>query len=237
MLGCMSQTKQENGFLNLIFNILIPVVILNKASDKIGAVLALVIALAFPLVYGLYDLYQKRKWNPLSVLGFTNVLVTGSLAVLGLGGMWFAVKEAFFPFLIGVFVWYSASKDNPFIRSFLLNPNTLNVDAIEEKLKANQKENDFLRHLQLSTRLLACSFFISAALNFGLAQRIFTPLDSSLASEARSVALNQQIAQMTSWSTLVIVLPSMIFLVAILWYLLKGIRELTGLKTEEILKS
>lgn len=233
----MSQAKQENGFINLIFNILIPVLILNKASDRIGAALALLVALAFPLAYGLYDLYRKRKWNALSVLGFTNVLVTGGLAVLGLGGMWFAAKEAFFPFLIGVFIWFSAHKENPFIRDFLLNPRTLNVEVIEQKLRDQHKEADFLKHLQFSTRLLAISFFVSAALNFGLAQRIFTPLEPNLQSEARSVALNQQIAQMTSWSAVVIVLPSMIFLIGILWYLLKGIRELTGLKTDEILKS
>src|SRR6476661_3851756 len=107
MLGPMSQPKQEHGLLNLVFNILIPVLILNKGSAKIGSLPALIIALAFPLGFGLFDLYKKRKWNPLSILGFTNVMVTGSLAVLGLGGIWFSLKEAFFPFLIGAFVWWS----------------------------------------------------------------------------------------------------------------------------------
>lgn len=232
----MSQPKQENAFLNLAFNILIPVLILNKASVKIGAVPALLIALAFPLGFGLYDLYKKRKWNPFSILGFTNVLVTGGLAVLGFGGIWFSIKEAFFPFLIGVFVWLSSRKDNPLVKSFLLNAHTMNVELIDTKLKENQKEKEFLHHLQFSTKLLACSFFLSAALNFILAEKIFLPLAESLDAESRSVALNQQIADMTTWSAVVIVIPSMIFLVVILLHLLKGVRTLTGLKTEEILK-
>jgi hypothetical protein len=232
----MSEPKQENAFLNLIFNILIPVLILNKASAKIGAFNALVIALAFPLVFGLLDLYRKRKWNPFSLLGFTNVLVTGSLAVAGLGGLWFSIKEAFFPLLIGIFVFISSTRAKPFVKTFLLNGHTMHLELIEEKLKQNQKEGEFLRHLQFSTKLLACSFFLSAVLNFFLAQRIFLPLDANLDAEAKSQLLNQQIAEMTTWSSLVIVVPSILFLMVILWHLLKGIRELTGLQTDEILK-
>jgi hypothetical protein len=232
----MSQAKPENSFLNLIFNILIPVVILNKGSAQLGSLIALLIALAFPLTYGIYDLVKRRKWNAFSILGFTNVLVTGSLAVAGLGGIWFSIKEAFFPFLIGVFVWLSARRANPFVKTFILNPATMNVDKIEERLKANNKESEFQTHLATSTRLLAASFFLSALLNFVLAERIFTPLDPALDSEARAIALNQQIAQMTTWSTAVILIPSMIFLIGILWHLLRGIRQMTGMPTEEIMK-
>ncbi len=232
----MAEPKQENAFLNLLFNIIIPVLILNKGSAKLGAFYALVIALAFPLVFGLVDLYRKRKWNPFSLLGFTNVLVTGSLAVAGLGGIWFSIKEAFFPLLIGLFVWISSGRKNPFVSNFLLNAHTMHVDLIHEKLKEHQKEGEFLKHLQFSTKLLACSFFLSATLNFLLAERIFLPLDPTLDAEAKSQLLNQQIAEMTTWSSVVIVVPSIIFLMGILWHLLKGIRELTGLKTEDILK-
>jgi hypothetical protein len=232
----MAEPKQENAILNLLFNIAIPVMILNKASAKIGALNALIIALAFPLVYGLLDLYRKKKWNPFSLLGFTNVLVTGSLAVAGLGGIWFSIKEAFFPLLIGIFVWISSIRGKPFIKTFLLNPHTMQLDVIEEKLKEKQKEPEFHRHLQFSTKLLACSFFLSAILNFILAERIFLPLDATLDAEGKSQALNLQIAEMTTYSSFVIVVPSIVFLMFILWHLLKGIRELTGLQTDQILK-
>jgi hypothetical protein len=232
----MSQPKQENALVNLIFNIAIPVFILNKGSKVMGALPALLIALAFPLAFGLFDLYKKRKWNPFAVLGFTNVLVTGSLAISGFDGIWFSIKEAFFPFLIGIFVWISALKDKPLVQSFLMNAHTMNLDMIDEKLKAKQKETEFLKLLQLSTKLLACSFFLSAILNFALAEHIFKPLDAALDSEAKSVMLNEQIAEMTTYSFGVIVVPSMIFLMIILIHLLRGIGKLTGLETKDILK-
>lgn len=228
--------KSEHGILNLLFNVVVPAVILHKASNQIGPLPALIIALAFPLGFGIYDLWMKRKWNPLSILGFTNVLVTGSLAVLGLGGIWFSIKEAFFPFAIGVFVWISAKKEKPLIHAFLINHQTMHVDTIDEKLRENQKEKEFIEHLQFSTKLLSGSFFFSAILNFFLAQRIFVELDPQLDATALAVALNQQIGEMTAWAAGVIVVPSTCFLIYILWYLLKGIRDLTGLTTEQILK-
>lgn len=228
--------KPEHGILNLVFNVIVPAVILHKASNRLGPLPALLIALAFPLGFGIYDLWKKKKWNPLSILGFTNVLVTGSLAVLGLGGIWFSIKEAFFPFAIGVFVWFSAKKEKPLIHAFLINHQTMHVDTIDTKLRENQKEKEFVEHLQFSTKLLAGSFFFSAILNFFLAQRIFVQLDANLDATALAVALNQQIGEMTAWSAGVIVVPSTCFLIYILWYLLKGIRELTGLTTEQILK-
>lgn len=232
----MHNQKPENGLWNILFTIVIPVLILNKLSPKLGALNALIIALAFPIGFGLFDLIRKKKLNWLALLGFINVTVTGSLAVLGLGGIWFSVKEAFFPGIIGIFIFLSAKGENPFIRSFLLNPHTMNVDTIENKLKENSKEPEFLRHLKISTQLLSYSFFLSALLNFLLAQRIFLPLDSDLDAEAKSQLLNQQIAEMHTWSFIVILVPSVLFLMGILWYLLKGIRELTGLKSDEILK-
>jgi hypothetical protein len=158
------------------------------------------------------------------------------LAVLGLDGIWFSIKEAFFPAIIGVFVWFSASTKNPFIRTMLINPHTLNVDRIEEQLRQHQKEIEFEQLLRKGTQLLSFSFFFSALLNFVLAERIFLPLDPTLNAELKAQALNQQIAQMTTWSSVVILVPSVIILMGILWYLLKEIRILTGLKTEEILK-
>lgn len=228
---------KENGLINILFNVVIPVLILNKASTALGPVLALITALMFPLCFGIFDLWKKRTWNPFSILGFLNVTVTGGLALAGLDGIWFSVKEAFFPFIIGVFVWLSAKKEKPLVQTFLLNPQTMNLGLIDSKLEEHGKRHEFHQHLAFSTRLLSFSFFLSAILNFVLAQIIFKPLDTTLSDVDRSVQLNQQIAQMTSWSAVVIVIPSTLFLIYILWHLLKGIRHLTGLTTDQILKS
>lgn len=235
--GSPLEFRQDHAIINAIVSVVIPVVILHKLSTPWGPMKALIFALSFPLCYGLYDFYRKKRMNPISALGFINVLVTGSLAILGIGGVWFSLKEAFFPFIIGVFIWVSSLTEKPVVRTFLINPSVMNWDQILSRLQQNQKEAEFDRHVKLSTRLLAGSFFISTALNFTLALNIFSPLDPTLDETAKSIALNHQIAQMTSWSMIVIMVPLALILIFVLWHLLKGIERLTGLKMDEILKN
>ena len=74
-------------------------------------------------------------------------------------------------------------------------------------------------------------------LNFILAQRIFLSIDPNLQGEARSLVLNEQIAEMTKLSFAVIFFPSLGILGAIMYYLLNQLKVLTGLTLEEILPS
>lgn len=232
----MQTGSKENGILNILVNVVIPVMILNKLSTVLGPVQALILALAFPITYGIWDFTRNHKMNWFSFLGLLNVSVTGSLALLGLGGIWFAIKEASFPALIGVFVFISAFTKKPFVETLLLNPQLMDLDKIKDRLQQHNKETEFQHHLKLSTQMLSGSFFLSAVMNFVLAVKIFTPIDSRLDDTARSIALNEQIAQMTSYGMIVILLPTMLFLIFILWHLLSGIKDLTGLKTDDIMK-
>nr|BFD67075.1 hypothetical protein HAGR004_20970 [Bdellovibrio sp. HAGR004] len=236
----LSMSKQEppkeNGLLNIIFNIVLPVLILNKLSKFIGPFWALILALAFPLGYGAYDLIKRKKFNAFSALGLLNVLLTGGLALLGLNGFWFAVKEAAFPALVGLFVMGSAFTKKPFIETLFLNPALMKVDLLEERLKANGKQKDFHDHMKKATIWLSLSFAFSAVCNFVLARKIFTEIDPTLTTDAQSTLLNEQIAQMTTWSMAIIMVPSMLFLLGIFWYLMRGIKQHSGLSTEELLK-
>lgn len=230
------KAKPENGFLNILFNIILPVFILNKLSKVIGSFWALVLALAFPLGYGGYDLFKRRKTNAMSILGLLNVALTGGLALAGLTGIWFAVKEAAFPALVGLFVLGSAFSKKPFIETLFLNPAMMKVDLLESQLQQRGHQKEFHEHLRKATMWLSLSFAFSAVCNFVLASRIFTDIDSTLSAEMQSNLLNEQIAQMTTWSMAIIMVPSMIFLLGIFWYLLKGIKEFSGLRTEDLLQ-
>jgi hypothetical protein len=230
-----SSPPPENGLLNILFNILLPILILNNLSQKFGALAALGLALSFPLFYGLYDGIKRKKANFFSVLGVINVLLTGSLAVLGLGGTWFAVKEAAFPSLVGLFVLGSAFTQKPFIKTLFVNPQLVNIEVLMTRLQEKKKESEFALLMKQSTIWLSMSFFFSATLNFILARRIFLPLESSLDSDSQSVALNHQIADMTKWAMIMILIPSLLFLFTIFWRLLKKLGALSGLATDEIL--
>ncbi|MEK2645664.1 VC0807 family protein [Bdellovibrio sp. BCCA] len=228
--------QQENGLLNLIFNIVLPVLILNKLSKFIGPLAALLLALAFPLGYGAYDLVKRKKANAFSALGLLNVLLTGGLALLGLHGFWFAVKEAAFPTLVGLFVFGSAFTKRPFIETLFLNPSVMKVDLLEQRLAEHGKQAEFHEHMRKATLWLSLSFVFSAVCNFVLARRIFINIDTTLSPEAQSLVLNDQIATMTTWSMAIIMVPSILFLLGIFWYLMRGIKQYAGLSTEELLK-
>lgn len=231
------ETKPENSWLNLIFNIILPVLILNKLTKFLGPLNALLLALAFPLAYGAYDLWKRKKVNAFSALGLLNVSLTGGLALMGIHGFWFALKEAAFPTLVGLFVLGSAFTKKPFIEAIFLNPTIMKVDLLEEKLKEHNKQTEFHAHLRKATMWLSLSFVFSAICNFILARGIFTHIDPALSAEAQSVMLNEQIAKMTTWSMAIIMVPSMLFLLGIFWYLMRGVKEYSGLTTDELMKS
>lgn len=230
-----ANVKPENALLNILFNIVIPIFILNKVSKWIGPFWALIIALAFPLSYGIYDHIKRKKTNAISVLGLINVSLTGSLALSGLHGIWFAIKEAAFPLLVGFFVFGSAFTKKPFIATLFLNPQLIDVDKLQARLSERNAEPASHELLKKSTMWISFSFLFSATCNFFLATRIFGPISSDLTPDAQSVILNEQIAKMTGWSMAVIMLPSILFLVAIFVYLSKGLQKLSGLSEDELL--
>lgn len=226
---------KENTFLNIFCNILIPIFILNKGNRYLGPINSLLLAIIFPIAYGSYDLYQNKKFNVFSILGILNVAITGGLAIAGLGGIYFAIKEASFPGLIGIFVFVSAFTQKPFIETMFLNPTILKTHLIDEKLTDPEKRQKFKSHVRKSTVLLSLSFVLSAFLNFYLALKVFIPIPETLSLAERSTLLNEQIAKMTSLSVFVIMVPSMIFMLAIFWYLFHGIKSLTNIKAEELM--
>lgn len=235
-----NQVPRENPLLSLFFNILIPVFVLNQLTKRLGEdgpLIALLVGLSFPILYGVWDFWKRRQMNFISGLGIINILVTGGFALYKLEGIWFAVKEAAFPLLMGIVVWVTTFSEKTLIEAMLLNPQVMNTKLIEERVESANKKLEFRAHIQKCNFLLACSFFISSLLNFVLAYRIFQPINTALAETERAGVLNEQIAQMTWLSVVVITIPLMIFLIAILWYLLKGIHQMTSLTLDEVMHS
>ena len=229
--------KQQNSFSHILFSILIPVLILNKGHKYgLDAKLSVIIALSFPLFFTLKSLISSKKIDFISLLGLVNVLISGVLTLLTLGGIWFALKEAAFPLLIGCFVLGSSFTKSPFFKTLFLNPNTFDIVKVENKLDNDDKKEDFALLMKHLTQLLSLSFLLSACLNFALALHIFTPLSDSLSIVQKQELLNEQLSQMTLYALGIILVPSMIFLGALLYYSFKKINEITGLTANDLLK-
>lgn len=220
--------KRESLLLNIILSIAVPVFILSKLSDRLGARNALLLALAFPLGYGLYDAWRRRKFNFIAALGFLSTLATGGLGLMRLEPFWFAVKEASVPAIIGVMVILSQWTKRPLVRTFLLNDQVINLPRIQTALDERGNRSAFDRLLATSSWLLAASFALSAVLNFVLARYLITAMPDT-------VEFNAQYGKMLWWSWPVIVVPSMGVMIFILWRLVRGLQAITDLKLEEIL--
>ena len=228
----MTQTakKGESPLLSILINIVTPSLVLMKFSgeDKFGPVNALLVALAFPVLYGAYGFFRSRKFDFIPILGFVSVLLTGVIGLLALDAQWIAVKEAAVPALIGLAVLVSLYTPAPLVKKILLNDRLLNMQAIEAKITERDAQPVFEQRVKSASLLVAASFFLSSALNYGLAVVLLT-------AEPGTPAFNEQLGEMTALSFPVIALPSTFCLLFALWWLIKGLREVTGLAFEEML--
>ena len=222
--------KKESVALNLILNIIIPTLIMTKFSDEahLGPVRSILIALAFPLIYGIYDFIQRNKFNLFSLLGIVSVVLTGGITLLKLDPKYVAIKEAAVPAFIGVLTLISTFTRYPLVRVFLYNDAVIRTDYIAQELQARNNEAAFEQTLRFASMLVALSFFLSAVLNYVLAKWL-------VVSPPGTEAFAKELGKMTAYSYVVIVLPSMLFLMATLYYLVRQITRLTGLKFEQIL--
>lgn len=100
--------------------------------------------------------------------------LTGSLAVLNFGRRLVLDQEAAFPGLVGIFVLGSAWTTKPFIQTLILNPEIMNLELIEARVRANGEDHLLGRIARNATVFLALSFFLSSFLNFVVARRIFS---------------------------------------------------------------
>ena len=215
---------QNQGFLpNLAFNIIIPVVLMSYASadEYLGPAWSIVAALAFPLAYGLWDLKQSGKVNGFSILGIVSVLLTGGISLLKLPAEYIAIKEATIPALIGIAVLVTQATKKPLVKMLILNDQIINWPKLNEVLDAQNKQTLFKQKIKHCSYIVASSFFLSSALNYILAKVI-------LVSEPGTTAYTEELGRMTALSYPVIVIPSMVLLIAALWYLFSQIGKITG---------
>jgi hypothetical protein len=211
-------------------NIFLPAFILMKLSgpERLGEVNAFALALAIPFAYGAASAVRERKFNWLSALGLVNILLSGGLMFLKVGKAGFAIKEALTPALIGCVVLLGSRSESPFVKKLLYNEKIINVRRVDEMLLLEGRTGELDRLLTQATLILAASFFLSSALNFGLAWVL-------LQSPVGPVEFNQELGKMTALSWPVIVLPSMAVMGFALWHLGRGLRRLTGLDWDGVL--
>jgi intracellular septation protein A len=225
------QPQKKTGLLgNLAFNIIIPVVILTNLSgdEYLGPAWSIVAALIFPIGFGIWDLKQTAKINPFSVLGIVSVFLTGGISLLELPAEYIAIKEATIPAIIGIAVLITQKTSKPLLKVFVLSEQIINWQNLNQSLANSGTSDLFEKKMAISSYIVAASFFLSAALNYILAKVI-------LVSAPGTSEYTEELGRMTALSYPVIVIPSMLMLMAALWYIFSQIKKLTGEDLENFL--
>jgi hypothetical protein len=223
--------KRENLLLNLACNLAIPTFVLMQLSkDKwLGPQWGMIVALIFPLGYGIYDLVQRKKTNVFSIVGVLSVVLTGTLNQMKADGFWFAVKEAAIPTLFCAAILFSMRTKRPLVRELLWNDQIIDTARVETVLTERDRRGDLDRLLTRASLGLAFSFLLSAVLNFGLARWL-------LKSPPGTPEFNAELGKMNGLSLPVIMLPTMIVTMIVLWKLMTGLTHITGLELDDILR-
>lgn len=221
--------KKQNPLINILFNIVVPVVILSKFSNDnyLGPKLGLVVALAFPLGYFLWEWRREHKANFISILGFVSVLLTGIIGVFEFPSELIAYKEASVPFIIGLAVLISMKTPYPLVKKLLYNEDLMNMELINNRLEENDNSKAVERMLVNASYMVAASFLVSTILNFSLAKYL-------IHSPSGTPEFAEEMARMTALSYPVIALPSTLVLVFALFYVYNRLSKLTGLEFEQL---
>ncbi len=217
--------------LNLVCNLVLPTLLLTVFSkDKyLGPLWGLIVAVLFPVGYGIWDFATRRKMNFISIIGFVSVLLSGGFGLLKVDGFWFAVKDAAMPVVIGLSVILSLRTRQPLVKELLFNEQVIDVARVEAALAERDTRPAFERLMVRASYSLAATFFVSAAINFATARWL-------IRSEPGTEAFNAELGKMHSIGLVVMAVPAMIMMMIVLWRLIGGVQKLTGLDTDSILK-
>jgi hypothetical protein len=222
--------KKENIWVNLAFNIIIPAFILSKLSgdNYFGPTIGLIVALSFPLFYGLMDFRARHKVNIFSVLGVTSTLLTGTISLLELDPQYIAIKEATIPGIIFCAVLISTWTNYPLVEKLIFNDAIFDLEKLNAIIETKQMSKKLDAVLKNSSYLVASSFLFSSILNYILAKMI-------VVSSPGTEAYNGELGKLALYSYPVIALPCTLIMMASLFYLIHHLQKMTGESIEDFL--
>ncbi len=219
--------KKNNQRLSLMLNIIIPMIVLTKLSGEtyLWTTWWLIVALAFPLLYGIRE--RKKEWSRsfISWLGLFSVLMTWWIGLLKLPTERVAIKEAMVPWIIWlVLLWSLYTWHNLVEKMFSGILDTQKIfAALENKM---HHRHTWMRKL---TRWMIASFALSTVLNYILASWIVT-------SPAWTQAFNEEIWRLTGISFPAIALPATLILTVAMVIFLMNLSKVSGLEIEEMIQ-
>lgn len=215
--------------MQLLINFVLPTIVLLGLSDpsRLGPAKAMLLALAFPVVFEIYNLSRRRKSSVLSMVAIVGILVTGVVTLLGLSENWLAVRRSVPYVAIAIALLVSM-----LLKRSLLDwglSRLLDMDLV--RTKAEQKGTWQL----LQKRIAAIGYVVVALLTaVGVSAYVLTLV--VITAPTDTAAFNSEYVRLRVLSLPATTLPLLVGILAILMYLFTSIEKLTGLKAEDLVK-
>jgi len=246
-----SSQPEENPLMNILINVLAPVLILSWMSKEegkfyhLGPMWAMLAALALPVAYFIYHFVKYRKANTFSIVGILSVLLTGLITLYiwsddspehrAKAALFFGMKEAIFPLILGSLFLITHKAKTPMFNTFIYNDGIFEVRKIESIVQNKAKHADYNKLLWTSTLLFFGSFLLSSGLNLAVAFYYLSDLDPTAIDW--KIQYNDGIAKITGIGALIIAAPLLIIGGFILFRLINGLKKITDLELEQIIRA
>jgi hypothetical protein len=226
----MSEKKPSNPLLDLLLTVVVPSFLLDWGSEpqRLGPVWALVCASLIPVMFGIYCWWKKLGFNLFSIIGLAAIVVTGCLGLLKLDAFWVGVKEAAFPVILGILFPLSHRWKQPLVNALLLQPQIVNLKAMNAALKTETQHAAMNGLLKKSAWIICVTFMLSAVVNQVMAMRIVG------GTEPGSVPYNQALAKLNWVSLLGIGLPMAVVMVMMMLWFFRQLAQITGLDQSDL---
>jgi hypothetical protein len=214
----------------LVVTVAIPSVLLMFASgdDRLGPLWGLVVALLFPLGWGVYGMLRAGRVSALAVIAFVSIGLTGGVGLFQLEARWIALKEAAVPLLLGLAAIGTAHTRWALVPTLL--DRLLDPERVDAALHEQGTADRWQRLTVSSTRRIGAVFVVSAAVTWVLARVMVT-------SQAGTTAFNEELGRFTAVSFPAIALPMMVGMAWVLKGVLDGLEACTGAEVDDLLRT
>jgi hypothetical protein len=210
--------KQSHKLLlDILMGAVIPILILNYLSKRLGAPTAYVTAALIPVAWVAIDLFFiTRRFNMITVITGLNAMVSGALAFWFVDGVRYALKDSA-ALIVSVLIFGgSVIAGRPVLQAFfrqIVNPDT---PEREQALARLLGEPNVRRALTIGTLIVTVQSSVSTAINFLLNLQI---VHATFGSEE----FNQQVASVNAITRVVFPILSLLAFFAAIWMTYRAI--------------
>lgn len=229
--GCRVSKPPPNPLIEIVLTIILPSLVMDQFSkpESLGPVGALVVALLFPVGFGLWCWWTKAGWNAFSILGFITILLSGGLGLLRLDAFWVAIKESAMLVMLGLAFPITHYIGKPLMNLLVLQPQLINLKSLDAALDTVDKKSAFDRALFRAAWGMGLGMAVSSVGNFYLALYLLN--GKAPGSEAFVKGLSK-----LNWASNIVIGALMMFIMLFVCiWLLREIQRITGLEKHDLL--